>query len=35
MFLSILMAIVMCLHFSMQREDILESTNGMCHVLTF
>ena len=28
---SILMASVMCLHFSMQEEDILEYTNGKCH----
>ena len=28
---SILMASVMCSHFSMQEEDILEYTNGKCH----
>ena len=32
--LSILMAIVMCLHFSSQEEDILEHTNAQCHVCT-
>jgi hypothetical protein len=33
-FLSVLMAGVMCLHFSMQGKDILECTNGKCHVCT-
>ena len=28
LFLSTLMATVMCVHFSMQEEDILEHTNG-------
>jgi hypothetical protein len=32
--LSILMACVICLQFSRQEEDILEHTNGMCHVFT-
>ena len=32
--LSILMASVMCLHFSMQGGDIVEHTNGKCHVST-
>ena len=35
MFLSILMAGVMPLHFNMQGEDIFELTNGKCHVSTF
>ena len=29
-FLSIVVANVMCLHFNMQREDILEHTNDKC-----
>ena len=28
------MASVMCLHFSMQEEDILEYNNGKCHLRT-
>ena len=32
--LSILMVSVMCLHFIMQEEDILEHTNAKCHVCT-
>ena len=32
--LSVLMAGVMCLHFSMQDEDILEHNNGKCHLCT-
>ena len=32
--LSILMASVMCLHFSMQEEDILEHINAKCHLST-
>ena len=28
------MASVMCLHFCMQKEDILEHTDGKCHVRT-
>jgi hypothetical protein len=32
--LSILMTSVMCLHLSMQEEDILEHTNGKCHLCT-
>ena len=32
MFLSLLMASGMFLHFSMQEEDVLEHTNGMCHL---
>jgi hypothetical protein len=24
----------MCVHFSMQEEDIIEHTNGKCHVFT-
>ena len=28
------MASVTCLHFSMQEEDILEHTNGKCHMCT-
>jgi hypothetical protein len=28
------MASVMCLHLSMQEEDILEHTNAKCHVYT-
>ena len=28
------MASVMCLHFSMQEEDILEHTNAKCHLCT-
>ena len=31
---SILISIVMYLHFSMQEEDIIEHTNGKCHVFT-
>ena len=33
-YLSLLMASVMCLHFNMQEEDILEHTNGKCHLCT-
>jgi hypothetical protein len=33
-FLSVLMAGVMCLDFSMQEEEILENTNGQCHLCT-
>ena len=33
-FWSILMASVMSLYFSMQEEDILEPTNGKCHLCT-
>jgi hypothetical protein len=29
------MASVMCLHFSMQEEDILEHTNAKCHCVHF
>jgi hypothetical protein len=29
---SLLMASVMRLHFSMQEEDVLEHTDGKCHV---
>ena len=32
--LSILLASVMCLHFGMQEEDILERTNAKCHLCT-
>ena len=32
--LSILMGSVMCLHFSMQEEDILENNNAMCQLCT-
>ena len=32
MFLSVLMASVTCLHFSMQEEDILQHINGYCHM---
>ena len=32
--LSILMASVMCLHFCMQEEDILEHSNGKYHLCT-
>ena len=28
------MASVMCLHLSMHEEDILEHTNGKCHLCT-
>jgi hypothetical protein len=28
------MAIVACLHFSMQEEDTLEHTNAKCHLCT-
>jgi hypothetical protein len=28
------MASVMCLHFTMLKEDILEHTNGKCHLCT-
>ena len=28
------MASVMCLHFSMQEEDILEHSNDKCHLCT-
>ena len=28
------MASAMCLHFNMQEEDILEHTNGKCHLCT-
>ena len=34
-FLSILMAIVMCLHSSMQEEDIFEHTIGTCDAFIF
>ena len=34
MFLSVLMARVMCSHFSIQEEDILEHTNAKCHLHT-
>ena len=34
MFLSVLMASVICLYFSMQEEDILKHTNDMCHLCT-
>jgi hypothetical protein len=30
--LSLMMASVMCLHFSMQEEDTLEHINGKCHL---
>ena len=30
--LSVLMVSVMCLHFSVQEEDIPEHTNGKCHL---
>jgi hypothetical protein len=33
-FLSILIATSMCLHFSMQEEDTLEHTNVKCHFRT-
>ena len=29
------MASVMCLHFSMQEEDIIEHIDGKCDVFTF
>ena len=29
------MASVMCLHFSLQEDGILQHTNGMCHLYTF
>ena len=29
------MASVMCLRLNMQGEDIVEQTNGKCHVFTF
>ena len=32
--MSVLMASVVCLHLSMQEEDVLEHTNGMCHLCT-
>ena len=32
MFSSLLTTSVVCLHFSMQEKDILEHTNGMCHL---
>jgi hypothetical protein len=32
--LSILMASVMCLHFSMQGDDTLEHMNAKCHLCT-
>ena len=32
MFLSVLMAYVMCIHFSMQVEDNFKNTNGKCHL---
>ena len=32
--MSILMASVMCLHFSIQEKDILEHTNAKCHSCT-
>ena len=32
--LNILMASVMCLHFGMQEEDILEHSNGNCQLCT-
>ena len=31
---SVVMASAMCLHFSMQEEDILEHANGKCHLCT-
>ena len=31
---SILMASVMCLHYSMQEEYIIEYTNANCHLCT-
>jgi hypothetical protein len=31
-FLSVSMASVMCLHFSMQEGDILEHVSGKCHL---
>ena len=34
MLLSVLMASVTCLQFSMQEEDITEHTNGKCHLCT-
>ena len=35
MLLRVLMASVMCLHFSMQEEVKLVHTNGKCHSCTF
>jgi D-lyxose ketol-isomerase len=32
--MSVLMASVTCLHFSMQEEDIIEQANGKCHLCT-
>ena len=32
--LGVLMVSAMYLHFSMQEEDILEHTNGECHLCT-
>jgi UDP-N-acetylmuramyl tripeptide synthase len=32
---NVLMESVMCLHLSLQEEDILEHTNGKCHLRTF
>ena len=33
--LSILMTHVMCLHKSMQEEDIIDRTNAKCHLSVF
>ena len=33
-FVSVLVARVMCLHFDMQEEDILEHSNDKCHSCT-
>ena len=33
MFLSVLLASVMCLYFCKKEEDILEHTNQKCHLL--
>ena len=35
MLLSILLASVVCLHFSVQRDEFLEHTNVECHLCTF
>ena len=32
MFVTVLMASVVCLRFNMQEEDTLEDTNGKCHL---
>ena len=34
MFWSVLMSSVMCLQFEVQEEDVLELTNGKCHLCT-